>query len=232
MEVQLRTGPAAPFRCGAESRPTPPSGGVSKGHDVGAGLTANLALATARNTRRYGADLPGTAGAIDQALLAQWHHDRFITGILAQLDVSTGELRWLSRGHHPPVILRGRTGITLDCTPSPPMGIGLGGEDTVCHTQLQPGDRILLFTDGITEARDPGGEEYGLDRFVGSLIRYQVDELPVPETLRRLIRHHIAYHHGRLHDDATVLLLEWHGSTAYGDGQAEALVGLPRNKDP
>ncbi len=200
------------------------------GHDVAAGLTANLALATARNTRRYGADLPTTASAIEQALLEQWHHDRFITGILAQLDVSTGALQWLSRGHHPPIVLRSRTIVTLNCTPSPPMGTGLGGEDTVCHAQLQPGDRILLYSDGIIEARDPRGEEYGLIRLTRSLTRHQVDELPVPETLRRLIRHHIAYHHGRLHDDATVLLLEWHGSTAYADGQAEALVGLPRNK--
>lgn len=202
------------------------------GHDVAAGLTANLALATARNTRRYGASLPATAAAIEQALLQQWRQERYVTGLLAHLDVTTGTLQWLNRGHHPPIVIRGRTALPLDCPPSPPMGMGLALEleDNVCHVQFQPGDRLLFYSDGIIEARDPRGEEYGLPRLIRSLLRRQADELPVPETLRRLVHHHIEYHKWQLSDDATVLLLEWNGSTPYADGQAEALVGLPRNK--
>jgi hypothetical protein len=109
------------------------------------------------------------------------------------------------------------------------MGTGLGISATLCHDQLQPRDRLLLYTDGITEARRPQGQESGLARFTDFLIRHHADGLPVPETLRRLIHHHLDYRQGRLDDDATVLVLEWHGPAPYQPGQVESLVGLPES---
>lgn len=79
----------------------------------------------------------------------------------------------------------------------------------MCREQLEPGDRVLFYTDGITEARDDRGKEFGLHRLVDFVIRHNADGLPVPETLRRLVRSVMAYNSGRLQDDATVLLVEW-----------------------
>lgn len=203
------------------------------GHDTAAGLTANLAVAATRNLRRQGSDLVETANGVEKALVEQFEDTRFATGILAQIDISTGELTWISRGHYPPVVIRGgRFAIALDCAPAPPMGTGLGISPTVCRHQLEPGDRVLLYTDGITEARNPQGDEFGLERFTDFLIRHHADGLPVPETMRRLIRHHLEYHRGRLVDDATMMLVEWHGPAPYEPGQAEALVGLPGINSP
>ncbi|WP_346660057.1 PP2C family protein-serine/threonine phosphatase [Streptomyces sp. WMMB303] len=199
------------------------------GHDTAAGLTASLALTTLRNSRREGACLVRTAAAVDEALLEQFRGDRFATGILAALDVPSGELTWLSRGHHLPVIVRGRSTIEPAHPPGPPMGTGFRTDTQVCRTHLQPGDRLLLYTDGITEARNSRGEEFGMERFTDFLIRHQADELPVPETLRRLIRHHLEHHQGRLRDDATVLLVEWPGSP-YPPGEAEELSGVPAER--
>ncbi|MFB4262331.1 PP2C family protein-serine/threonine phosphatase [Nonomuraea sp. GTA35] len=196
------------------------------GHDTAAGLTANLALTTLRNSRHEGEGLVRAAKRIDEALMGQFGGERFATGILATLDIPNGELAWVSCGHHPPVIVRRRATIELDCDPAPPAGTGLHLPVTACHTQLQPGDRLLLYTDGITEARNRHGEEFGMERFADFLIRHQADELPVPETLRRLIHHHLDYHERRLHDDATVLLVEWPG-TPYTRKEAEALTGVP-----
>lgn len=67
-----------------------------------------------------------------------------------------------------------------------------------------------------------------MERLVDFVVRHHADDLPVPETLRRLIRHHLRHHHERLDDDATLLLLEWLGPTPYSAGDLSSLVGLPR----
>lgn len=185
------------------------------GHDISAGLTANLAVAACRNSRRQGADLASTSEAIERVLIEEFGAGtHFATAILATLNTSTGMLNWVNRGHPPPVVIRGGRWIaTLKCPPSHPLGLDLGVPITLCQEQLQPGDRVLLYTDGITEARNHLGCEFGLDRFVDFVIRHNADGLSVPETLRRLIHSVLNYHDDLLQDDATVLLAEWHGST-------------------
>ncbi|GII12845.1 hypothetical protein Ppa06_66430 [Planomonospora parontospora subsp. parontospora] len=184
------------------------------GHDASAGLTASLAVAACRNSRRQGADLITTSVAIEHALIEEFGRgSRFATAILAQLDLRSGVFSWVTRGHHPPIVIRGgRWVATLECDPAHPVGLDLGLPVSLCQEQLEPGDRVLLYTDGITEARNRDGEEFGLSRFADFIIRRNADGLPVPETLRRLVRSVLDYHQGQLQDDATVLLLEWHGA--------------------
>ncbi|WP_344323473.1 PP2C family protein-serine/threonine phosphatase [Streptomyces macrosporus] len=197
------------------------------GHDTAAGLTANLTMAVCRNRRRQGAGLVETGEAIEDTLVEQFGHSRYATGILAELDTRTGVLGWVNRGHHPPVVIRGgRWSTLLRCPPAHPMGTSLGLRSTLCHEQLEPGDRVVFYTDGITEARGPGDREFGLARFVDFLIRHHIDGLPVPETLRRLVRSVLDHHGGRLQDDATVLLCEWLGPRPDDHGPAADRAGL------
>ncbi|MGW7461875.1 PP2C family protein-serine/threonine phosphatase [Streptomyces sp. NPDC054797] len=199
------------------------------GHDTAAGLTANLATGTCRNSRRHGAGLVETSERIEEVLLEQYGRDRYITGILADLDTRTGVLTWVNRGHHPPVVIRGgRWSTLLDCPPAHPMGTDLGLRVSLCRHQLEPGDRLVLYTDGITEARRTGNEEFGLPRFTDFLIRHHADGLPVPETLRRLIHAVLEHHDGHLQDDATVLFCEWLGPTPHPTERVAALAGVPR----
>ncbi|MDO0925306.1 PP2C family protein-serine/threonine phosphatase [Streptomyces sp. TG1A-8] len=204
------------------------------GHDTAAGLSANLAMATCRNTRRQGAGLVEITERIEEALIEQYGQQRYVTGIQADLDTSTGVLSWVNRGHHPPILIRGNRGHTvLSCRPAHPMGTGLGLKAAVCREQLEPGDRIVLYTDGITEARTAGGAEFGLERFTDFILRHHADGLSVPETLRRLTRAVLDHHDGRLHDDATILLCEWLGP-AESTAQAADRVGIhtPRPLQP
>ncbi|EWM10716.1 PP2C family protein-serine/threonine phosphatase [Kutzneria sp. 744] len=182
------------------------------GHDQSAGLTVAIATGACRNTRRRGATLPEIGEAIDDAIARQFDRKRFATGVLAHLRPSTGLLTWINRGHPPPLLIRqGRWLTTLRCPPAPPMGFALGIPATECRYQLEPGDRVLFHTDGITEARDHLGREFGLRRFTELVVRGAADGLPAPETLRRLMRAVLAHQNGRLQDDATALMLEWRG---------------------
>jgi serine phosphatase RsbU (regulator of sigma subunit) len=182
------------------------------GHDTGAGLTATVAIGASRNNRLRGLDLLATSEAIDEAIAEQFDSTRFATGILAGLNTRTGLLSWVNRGHHPPLVIRrGRLVATLESTPSPPMGFRLGLSAGIEHYQLEPGDRLLLYTDGIIEAQSPERELFGLERFIDFVVRREADGLSAPETLRRLIETILEHQHGRLQDDATVVTVEWHG---------------------
>lgn len=89
------------------------------------------------------------------------------------------------------------------------MGLHLGPAAGLARRQLEPGDRLLLYTDGIVEALTPDGERFGLDRFADFVIRREADGVSAPETLRRLIHSILSYQRGQLQDDATVMLVEW-----------------------
>ncbi|MEU9590902.1 PP2C family protein-serine/threonine phosphatase [Streptomyces sp. NPDC048193] len=180
------------------------------GHDARAGLTANMAVATCRNARRQGADLAQASQAIEDALIEQFGLTRYVTGVMADLDLRTGQLTFINRGHPLPVLIRGgRWSHELRCRPAAPMGTGLGLPVTVCREQLQPGDRVVFYTDGVVENRDSERREFGLDRFIDFVTRHHAGNLTVHETLRRLVHAILDYHQGRLEDDATVLITEW-----------------------
>ncbi|MDA0639078.1 PP2C family protein-serine/threonine phosphatase [Nonomuraea ferruginea] len=179
------------------------------GHDAAAGLTATIAMGSARTSRRQGKDLPATSEAID-AVIAEQFTGRFATGVLADLDLRTGRLTWVNRGHHPPLVIRGGQQVaTLSGVPDPPMGFGLGLSTGLLRYQLEPGDRLLFYTDGIIEAQSPDGQVFGLERFIDFIVRREADGMSAPETLRRLIQTILERQRGRLQDDATVLMVEW-----------------------
>lgn len=180
------------------------------GHDVSSGLAASIAVGASRGYRRQERGLVEISELIDEILAEQFEPARFVTGILAVLDTRTGMLAWVNRGHPPPLVLRqGRQVATLVSEAVPPMGLRLGVSAELCHYQLEPGDRVVFYTDGVIEARGTDGEVFGLDRFTDFLIRHEADELPAPETLRRLIQSILEHQSSRLQDDATVLLAEW-----------------------
>lgn len=90
--------------------------------------------------------------------------EKYATAFLGILETATGRLRYTNAGHNPPLLLRadgtieelGTTGIPLGLLPQAPYRAG--------ETVLAPGDLLVLYTDGLVEANDPEGEEYGLDR--------------------------------------------------------------------
>lgn len=183
------------------------------GHDLTAGLTTSVAMAAARNARRAGGDPADVVGSVDQAL-AQWLPDHFCTAVLCRLDAETGVLRWVNCGHPPPLLIRAERVLTgaLDSTPQPPIGLAgplAPAARQVQETTLEPGDCVLLYTDGVVEARDADGAEFGLDRFTDFIIRSNAAGERPAEVLRLLIHAILDYQRNQLRDDVTILLFEW-----------------------
>jgi serine phosphatase RsbU (regulator of sigma subunit) len=184
------------------------------GHDLHAGLTTSMALAATRNARRGGAGLIEAAELADRTIADHRPPGSmsYATAFLAHLDLRTGELHYLNAGHLPPAVLRdGRVVRLLETVSRTPLGLGdlQGREPVVLCEQLQPGDRVLFYTDGVTEARSPQGEQFGLERLADLTERHEAAGLSAPETLRRVVHAVLDHQHGRLQDDATLLMLEW-----------------------
>ena len=180
------------------------------GHGLGATLLATVAVGAYRNSRRARLDLPGKYAAIDRAVAGHFGGEQFVTGVLLDLDVTTGALSWVSAGHLPPLLLRHERQVRLPpARPATPLGLGFTPGPPPLHSlQLEPGDRLVLYTVGVVEARRKG-QFFSDERLADFLVRASASGHAGPEVLRRLIRAVLEHQDGVLQDDATVLLLEW-----------------------
>ena len=179
------------------------------GRDLRAGLGCAVALAAIRATREAGGGPADQARAADAALTEQFPDTRFATAVLAELDLDTGRLRYLNAGHPPPLLLRGgRLVRELKVRGRMPLGIP-DPSATVAEEILQPDDRLLLYTDGVTEARTAGNDRFGLARLVELAEEHERAGLPAPETLRRLAHAVVDHQSGPPTDDATLMLVHW-----------------------
>ena len=179
------------------------------GHGLAAAVMATFAVSAYRHARRSDVDLADLYAAIDRAIAEQFDQDSFVTAQMARLDVASGLLRWVNAGHPHPLLLRNRRVVrTLNSPTTLPAGIG-GATPHVSEEPLEPGDRVLFFSDGITEEHTTGGEEFGIDRLVDQLERAAQSGGPVQETVRRLSHALMRARGGATSDDATLFLLEW-----------------------
>jgi serine phosphatase RsbU (regulator of sigma subunit) len=185
----------------------------SMGHGLASGMVASVALGAYRNARRRLGDLVECARAIEDAVAATSDSGRFVTALLGELDVRTGRFQWLLAGHPPPLLLRDGRGSELEVRPAPPLGLGLWRDEIeVGERSLQPDDQLLLYTDGVVEARGGRvGGLFSLDRLADFVLREADSGLSAAEVLRRLNRAILDYQGGDLQDDATTLLVRWLG---------------------
>jgi hypothetical protein len=190
------------------------------GHSLPSAQLAAVTVAAYRNARRAGRGLADVAESVDAAVGATFTDGAFTTGVLAELHTDTGRFHWVSAGHPEPLLLRdGKMIKSLHVEPSLPFGLGsfLGraaGTFVVGAEQLEPGDQILLYTDGVIEARAPTGDVFGLARFTDLLSRTLAVGLPASESMRRLVHNLREHQQDQLSDDATLLLAEWRGAAS------------------
>jgi hypothetical protein len=181
------------------------------GHGLEASLMTAAALAGYRSARRDARSVYDQATAVDDVISGCFPGSAFVTGVLAELDVRTGRLRYVNAGHPRPLLLRnGRVVKELNGGRRLPFGLDTAGL-TVGEEILQPGDWLALYTDGITEARDPSGDWFGEERLVEFLTHEIAAGQPPPETVRRLTQAVLTHQNGILQDDASILLARWTG---------------------
>ena len=184
------------------------------GHGLSAAVMATLAIGAYRHARRFDAGLDDLYAAMDTAIAEQFSADRFATAQMARLDVRSGRLQWVNAGHPAPLLVRGhRVVAALDSPTTLPIGFG-GATPVITERALEPGDRVLFFTDGLIEEHQDGGPEFGEARLRDLIEIVGHDAGPVQEMVRRLSRALMQERGWVTSDDATLLLVEWRGGTS------------------
>jgi len=183
------------------------------GHGMSAVLMSVAAITSLRNARRESLDLHDAYESTGQVIATQFGPECFVTAQLGSLALDTGELTWLNAGHPLPLLVRDGSYVgELPCRPSVPMGLG-GPVAEIAVVKLQPGDRVLFHTDGVTETQAPGGERFGIPRLADFLVRATLDGVSPAETVRRLSALIMQHNGADLSDDATLLLVQYHGAS-------------------
>lgn len=179
------------------------------GHGLSAVLMSAAAINSLRNSRRAQLSVTDAYDVADRAIATQFGDSYYVTGLIGTVDLKSGTLRWVNAGHVLPMLVRNGTNTgPLHCKPSRPLGLGGPVVEVAEHT-LQRGDRVLFYTDGITEARSLHGAWFGEDRLADFLVRASLENLPVHETVRHLADNIVSFSSLDLRDDATMLLMEY-----------------------
>lgn len=188
--------------------PTPYGVRLIVGDVRGKGLpavgTAALVLGIFREAAYDEPDLLDVVGRIERSLARNLGPDDFVTAVVVGYP-GDGFMEMVNCGHVAPLLVRGSTVAAVETTrPAPPLGLGaMGGEaPSVQVLPFVEGDQLLLYTDGVTEARNQNREFYELTERLG---RHLSDD--PSSTLDRLHDELLTHVGGRLHDDAALLLV-------------------------
>ncbi len=196
------------------------------GHGVTSALIAAVCVGSYRHDRRENGTLEEMHRNLDAAMAGQFEGLAFTTGQLARIELNTGTLRWTNAGHPLPLLLRGGAVVkTLTCPPTLPWGIGaLAGDPSpppLAVEQLEPGDSVLFYTDGVVEGHVPGGELFGVEQLIDLVGQHASEGLEPEEVLRRVVRAVLHHQDDQLADDATMVLVQWNGSRSSGPTDAQ-----------
>ncbi|MFE7138067.1 PP2C family protein-serine/threonine phosphatase [Streptomyces sp. NPDC057644] len=179
------------------------------GEGIQASLLTNLAVNALRNARRAGIGIADQAALADQALYDQHRGASHVSTLLLHFELATGRVGVVDAGSPQLWLQRGRTVRRVELEAQLPLGMFEESQYTVQEFHVEPGDRLLLFSDGVYDAVSPLGEVYG-DRLLARAI--QSTRLLPAATVPRAMLGELAEHRGtETPDDALVLCLDWFG---------------------
>ncbi|RGD59064.1 serine/threonine-protein phosphatase [Kitasatospora xanthocidica] len=179
------------------------------GHGLDAATMATVAIGAYRHARRADIGLAEIYAFMDRAIAEQFGPDHFVTAQMMRLDILTGHLQWVNAGHPQPLLIRDHVVVErLGSETTLPVGFG-GEEPVISERALRHGDRVLCFTDGLVEEREPGGEQFGEEQLIGWVNRVERSQAGVRAVVRALSHVLKEKRGGRTSDDATLFLIEW-----------------------
>jgi phosphoserine phosphatase RsbU/P len=186
---------------------------VAVGDASGKGLAAALMIASVQSSVRTAASLSGNdlarvIGVVNRQVHATSLANRYATLFYGVFDGTVRTLRYVNAGHNPPIVFRRNGAIICLETGGLPVGISPNCAYKEGVVQLNPGDLVLAYSDGVIEATNPAGEEWGVEglrRAVTEGGAYCVNDI-----IHAIFTSMDEFSRGRQTDDATVVVLRVH----------------------
>jgi sigma-B regulation protein RsbU (phosphoserine phosphatase) len=187
---------------------TPDVIGLSIADIAGKGLPAALLMSSLQAAVRafaLDASPPQTVcNSVNRLLCGQMIAGRFATLVYLRLDAARGEITYANAGHNPPLLARADGRVEALRSSGTVLGVFPDTEYRAVSLPLEKDDRLLLYTDGITEARNRDGEEYGEERLAAALARHRHAS---GATLHAAIMDEVRRFAAGFEDDATLLVV-------------------------
>jgi phosphoserine phosphatase RsbU/P len=151
--------------------------GLALGDVSGKGMPASLMMMALHARVHVLAEDPGDLGGfmvrLNKATCASCPSNRFITFFFCLLDPASGLVRFANAGHNPPILMRASGAFQMLEGGGPVLGILPIAPYTEMTVQMEPGDMLVLYSDGVTEANNPGYDEFGEERLVEVLRQHR-----------------------------------------------------------
>jgi phosphoserine phosphatase RsbU/P len=189
--------------------------GVALGDVSGKGIAAALTMASLQaslraDAMRAGNDIAGLITRVNAALYDASTEDRYATLFYAQYDPATHRLSYVNAGHCPPILLRAHAknaaAERLDQAGGTVVGLLPECAYEQAEVTLAPGDLLVIYTDGFSEAMNPTLEEWGEKRLFDAV--FDCDGLPAKDSITKIMQAADAYASGAPQsDDMTLVIL-------------------------
>jgi phosphoserine phosphatase RsbU/P len=176
---------------------------------VGKGIPAALLMSNLQAAvRAFASDVARPADLchqVNRILCGNIAEGRFISFFYCVADTEDGSVSFANAGHYPPILVRANGGVERLTEGGAVLGVFTDGVYEQGRTTLRTGDRLILFTDGITEARSEQDEEFGEDRLAALGVQHRACSAPALQA--RLAEAVAAFTNGRFQDDATLIVV-------------------------
>ena len=188
---------------------SPDAIGLSIADVAGKGLPAALLMSSLQAAvRAFALDASpphSLCASVNRLLCGQMIAGRFVTMAYLRLDAGRGTLAYANAGHNPPLLARHNGDVEALRASGTVLGVFADADYSGAEVPLQRGDRLLLYTDGITEARGRNDEEFGEARLTAALVRHrQLEASALHEAVMKEVNEFAV---AGFQDDATLLVV-------------------------
>jgi phosphoserine phosphatase RsbU/P len=177
------------------------------GKGIPAALLMSATAATMRLEANHDRNMLEQIERLNTGIHSVSETDRFVTLFVAEIDSQKQKLRYVNCGHNPAVLFRAKTdALSLLNSSCPPIGILAEETCELASEDLIPGDVLVFYTDGVTEAENRLGEEFGMERLCGTVHRHS--SLSAEDLMRNIYNAAADFCGDEFNDDVTILVVK------------------------